>query len=106
MCGYVSKLVRFENGFFSHFKQHLQTRQFSRSLKGMTVKLNLPKEIESQCTAAAQARGVPLSDYVRDFIVEHYQEVADDLRTAQERLADPQPGITSNQLRKNLGLDG
>ena len=70
----------------------------------MTVTLDMPKEIEAQFTAAAQARGVPLSDYVRDFIVEHYQEEADDLRTAQERLADPQPGITSNQLRKNLGL--
>ena len=65
----------------------------------------MPKEIEAQFTAAAHAGGVPLSDYVRDFIVEHYQEVADDLRTVQARLADPQPGITSTPLRKNLGLD-
>ncbi|HEY6340490.1 MAG TPA: hypothetical protein VIY49_03285 [Bryobacteraceae bacterium] len=49
---------------------------------------------------------MPLSDYVLDFIVEHYQEDADDLRAAQERLSDPQPGLTSRQLRKNLGLDG
>jgi hypothetical protein len=48
---------------------------------------------------------MPLSDYMGDFIVDHYQEDADDLRTAQERIADPQPGITSNRLRKNLGLD-
>jgi predicted DNA-binding protein len=74
--------------------------------EGMRVTLEMPKEIEAQFTAAAEARGVPLSDYVRDFIMEHYQEVTDDLRTAQERLADPQPGVTSNQLRKNLGLDG
>ena len=66
----------------------------------------MPKEIEEQFTAAAQARGVPLSDYVRNFIVEHYREDEDDLRMAQERLTDPQPGVTSNQLRKNLGLDG
>ena len=72
----------------------------------MAVTLDIPKEIEAQFTAAAQARGVPLSAYVCDFIVEHYQEDADDLRMVQERLADPQPGITSNQLRKNLGLDG
>jgi predicted DNA-binding protein len=84
----------------------LQARQFSRSLKDMTVTLDMPKEIEAHLTAGAQARGVPLSDFVRDLIVEHYQEDADDFRTAQERLADPQPGITSNQLRKNLGLDG
>jgi predicted DNA-binding protein len=50
------------------------------------VTLDMPKEIEAQFAAAAQARGVPLSDYVRDFIVEHYQEDADDLRTACERL--------------------
>jgi len=68
--------------------------------------VDMPKEIEAEFTAAAEARGVPLSDYVRDFIVEHYQEAADDIRTAQERLADPQPGITSHQLRRNLGLDG
>jgi len=72
----------------------------------MTVTFDMPKEIEAQFAAAARARGMPLSDYVRDFIVEHYQEDADDLRAAQDRLADPQPSITSNQLRKNLGLDG
>jgi len=66
----------------------------------------MPKEIEAQFTAAAQARGIPLSDYVRDFVVEHYPEDVDDLRIAQERLADPRPGLTSSQLRKNLGLDG
>ncbi|MGH9606403.1 MAG: hypothetical protein ACRD3N_11980 [Terracidiphilus sp.] len=72
----------------------------------MALTLDMPKEIETQFTAAAEARGMPLSDYVRDFIVEHYREEADDLRTAQERLADPQPGMTSSQLRKNLGLEG
>jgi hypothetical protein len=66
----------------------------------------MPKEIEAQFTAAAQARGVTLADHVRDFIVEHYQEGSADLLIAQERLADPQPGLTSGQLRKNLGLDG
>jgi hypothetical protein len=85
----------FENGFLSPLEPHLQTRQFSPGLKGMTVTLEMPGETEAQFTGAAQARVVPLSDYVRDFIAEHYHEVADDLRTAQERLADPQPGITS-----------
>ncbi|MBV9157995.1 MAG: hypothetical protein JO097_17150 [Acidobacteriaceae bacterium] len=71
----------------------------------MTLILDVPEEIEAQLTAAAQARGMPLSDYLRDFIVGHYEEDSDDLRTVTERLSDPQPGITSNQLRKNLGLD-
>ena len=69
------------------------------------ITLDMPKDIEAQFTAAAKARGVPLSEYVRDFIVERYQEEADDLRTAKERLADPQPGLTPAQLRKKLGLD-
>lgn len=71
----------------------------------MALTLEMPKEIEAQLLAEAQAQGVPLSDYVRDFIVEHYQEDLEDSRIAQERLDDPQPALTSSQLRKNLGLD-
>jgi predicted DNA-binding protein len=66
----------------------------------------MPEEIEAQFTAAAQARGVPVSDYVRDFIVAHYREDTEDLQIALDRLSDPQPGLTSSQLRKNLGLEG
>jgi hypothetical protein len=62
--------------FLALFKPHLQARQFCRSLEGMMVTLDMPKEIEAQFPVAAQARGVTLSDYVRDFIVEHYQEDA------------------------------
>ena len=72
----------------------------------MAVTLEMPKELEAQFSAAAKARGLSLPDYLRDFIVEHYRDAADDLRTAQERLADPKPGISSILLRKNLGLDG
>ena len=84
---------------------HLLARSFLCTVTRMAVTLDMPKDIEAQFTAAAKARGVPLSEYVRDFIVERYQEEADDLRTANERLADPQPGLTSAQLRKKLGLD-
>ena len=79
--------------------------RFSGTLNSMTVMLDMPKEIEAQFTAAAKAQGVPLSDYVRDFIMEHYHEAAADIRTAQERLADPKPGISADRLRRNLGLD-
>lgn len=71
----------------------------------MTVVLDMPKEIEAQMLADAEARGVPLSDYLRDFIVERYQEDVDDLRTAEQRLNDPQGSLTSSQMRQNLGLD-
>jgi predicted DNA-binding protein len=71
----------------------------------MAVTLDIPKEIEAQFTAAAQARGVPVADYLRDFIVEHYREDAEDLGLALDRLADPQPALTPSELRNNLGLD-
>lgn len=68
--------------------------------------LDMPKEIEAQFAAAARARGLSLADYLRDFIVERYNEDAEDLRAALDRLADPKPALTSSQLRENLGLDG
>jgi predicted DNA-binding protein len=71
----------------------------------MTVTLDIPAEIEAELVAAARAQGVPVSDYVRNFVIERYQEDVDDLRTASERLSDPQPGLTSNELRERLGLD-
>ena len=71
----------------------------------MTVMLEIPDEVQADFMTAAEARGVPLSDYLRDFILEHYQEDSEGLFVAQERLADPKPGITSSQLRKSLGLD-
>jgi predicted DNA-binding protein len=71
----------------------------------MAVTLDMPEDIEAQFAAAAKARGVPLSEYLRDFIVERYQEEAYDLHTAKERLADSQPGLTPAQLRRKLGLD-
>jgi predicted DNA-binding protein len=71
----------------------------------MTITFEMPKDLEAELLADAQARGVTLSDYLRDFIVEHYQEDAEDSRIAQQRLNDPQAPITSSQLRKNLGLD-
>lgn len=72
----------------------------------MTVTLDIPAEIEAELVAAACAQGVPVSDYVRDYIVERYQEDAEDLRIASERLSDPRPGITSSELRKRLSLEG
>ena len=68
--------------------------------------LDMPKEIEAHFAADAWARGLSLADYLREFIVERYNEDAEDLRDALARLADPKPVLTSSQLRKNLGLDG
>lgn len=70
----------------------------------MVVTLDIPTEIEARLNADALACGVPLSEFVGDFIIEHYQ-AQEDLRIADARLNDPQPPISSAQVRKNLGLD-
>jgi predicted DNA-binding protein len=70
----------------------------------MTVTLDVPKEIEARLLADAQARGVPVSEFMRDFIIEHYEE-AEDRFLAESGLDDPQAPISASQLRKNLGLD-
>ncbi len=69
----------------------------------MAVTLDIPAEIEAELVAAARAQGVPVSDYVRDFILERYHEDSEDIRTASERLTDPKPGLTSSELRKRVG---
>jgi predicted DNA-binding protein len=72
----------------------------------MTITIEIPKEIEGQLLADAQASGMPLSDYVRGFLLDSYEEDLEDIRVAEARLNDPQPPISSDQLRKNLGLKG
>ena len=70
----------------------------------MTVTLDLPKKIEAQLNADARARGIPLSAFVLDFIIDHYEE-AEVRRIAESRLDDAQPPTGARQIRKNLGLD-
>jgi hypothetical protein len=71
----------------------------------MTVTFDIPKEIEDRLRAEAQASGVPLAEFMRDFIMDRYQEEEEDRRIAEARLNDPQPPVSGAQLRKNLGLD-
>ena len=58
----------------------------------------------SRLAAEAQACGLPFSEFVRNVLIDHYEE-AEDLRVAGSRLSNPEPPIRSSQLRKNLGLD-
>ncbi len=70
----------------------------------MTVTIEIPKEIEAQLLSEAQASGVPISQFVRDFLLDHYEEM-EDQQIAEARLRDPQVPISAKQLRKNLGVD-
>ena len=70
----------------------------------MTVTIDIPKEIEAQLLSEAKATGVPLSQFVRDFLLDHYEEM-EDRQIAEARLEDRQPPVSATQVRKNLGLD-
>lgn len=70
----------------------------------MTVTIEIPKEIEAQLLSEAQASGVPIGQFVRDFLLDHYEEM-EDQQIAEARLRDRQVPISAKQLRKNLGVD-
>ena len=70
----------------------------------MTVTIDIPKEIEARLLSEAQASGVPFSQFVRDVLIDHFEETEDRL-VAESRLEERQAPISSQQLRKNLGLD-
>ena len=70
----------------------------------ITITIDIPKEIEAQLLSEAQASGVPISQFVRDFLLDHYEEM-EDQQIAEARLRDPQVPISAKQLRKNLGVD-
>ena len=70
----------------------------------MTVTIDIPEEIEAQRLSEAQASGVPLSQFVRDFLLDHYEEM-EDQQIAEARLRDRQVPISAKQIRKNLGVD-
>jgi predicted DNA-binding protein len=71
----------------------------------MTLVFDVPAEIEEQLVAAAQAQGVPVSYYVRDFLIERHREDAEDISTASQRPSNLQRGLTSSELRRRLHLD-
>jgi predicted DNA-binding protein len=73
-------------------------------LRHMTVTIDIPKEIEARLLSEAQACGVDLRQFVRDVLIEHYEET-EDRQVAESRLDDRQAPLTAQQLRKNLGLE-
>ncbi len=71
----------------------------------MNINLDIPKDLEAQLTADAQARRMPVAELARNLLLEHYEEERNDLRIAEARLNDPQTPLSVSELRKNLGLD-
>ncbi len=66
--------------------------------------LNLDPVIEQRVTACARDRGLSTDDLLRALIQSGLDDL-DDARLAEERLANPQPPVTTEQARRALGLD-
>ena len=72
----------------------------------LTIALGgIPKAIEEKLLADARSGGVPIAEYLRDFIIEHFDE-AEDRQIAESRLADRRLPISGRQMRRELGLEG
>jgi Arc/MetJ-type ribon-helix-helix transcriptional regulator len=70
----------------------------------MTVTVEIPKEIEAQIIAQAQASGVPPSEVVRDLLISAWEHKAGSHEVAKERALAA--AIRIRELRKGVTLDG
>ncbi len=72
----------------------------------LTIALEgIPKAIEERLLADAQSGGVPIAEYLHDFIIEHFDE-AEDRQIAESSLDDRRLPISGLQMRRELGLKG
>lgn len=70
----------------------------------MTVTIDIPEEIEARLVPKARTSGVPLPQFVRKVLVDHFEE-NEDRQVAEARLEDRQAPLSAMQMRRNLGLD-
>jgi len=65
------------------------------------LSIQLDPEIERRLSGLAKRCGKTAADYARELI----EDDIDDIYRAEARLADPQPCLSLEQVRKELGLD-
>jgi RHH-type rel operon transcriptional repressor/antitoxin RelB len=68
------------------------------------LSINLDPEIERRLAALAKSTGQSEDACARELIEEHIDDF-EDRYLAESRLKDRQPGLTSRQVRKYLGLE-
>jgi predicted DNA-binding protein len=64
----------------------------------------LTAEIQRRLAELAKSRGQSEADFARELIEASIEDL-DDVQMATSRLESRQPALTSNQARKDLGLD-
>jgi predicted DNA-binding protein len=65
------------------------------------LSIELDPEIERRLSELAKRCGKTKADFARELL----EDDIDDIYKAEARLADPQPTLTLDQVRKELGLD-
>lgn len=65
------------------------------------LSIQLDPEIARRLSELAKRSGKSEADYARELI----EDDIDDIYTAESRLANPQPALTLDHVRKELGLD-
>lgn len=65
------------------------------------LSIQLDPEIERRLSELAKRNGMTDADYARELI----EDDIDDIYAAEASLADPQPSLTLDQARKELGLE-
>jgi RHH-type rel operon transcriptional repressor/antitoxin RelB len=66
--------------------------------------LRLDKELENRLDHLARMTGRTKTFYIRQLIEQHIDEL-EDRYIAESRLENPADRLTSNEMRKDLGLD-
>jgi predicted DNA-binding protein len=65
------------------------------------LSIELDPEIERRLSELAKRCGKTKADFARELL----EDDIDDIYKAEARLVDPQPTLTLDQVRKELGLD-
>ncbi len=66
--------------------------------------VQIPDEIAHQYADRASAAGYDMESYIREALIAQLEDL-EDVEIAMERLANPQPTLSLEQVKRDLGLD-
>ena len=63
-----------------------------------------PDDLAQECAVRAGAANCDTDIYIREALISKLED-EEDIQIALERLADPQPSLSLEEVKRNLGLD-
>jgi predicted DNA-binding protein len=66
--------------------------------------VQIPDDIALQYEDRARAAGCDTDTFIREALIARLEDM-EDIEVAMERLADPQPTLSLEEVTRNLGLD-